>query len=87
MVAQKNLGGFSPQQQMSNHVYSEINLHIIWHTKNSLPLIHSELEGALHQYLKNRIIQTPGAFIHAIGGIETHIHIATSVEPSIHIDE
>jgi putative transposase len=72
---------------MSEHVYSEINLHITWHTKISLPMINADLEGPLHQYLKNRIVQTPGAYFHAIGGIETHIHIATSVEPSIHIDE
>ena len=50
-------------------------------------MINTDLEGPLHQYLKNRIVQTPGIYFHAIGGIETHIHISASVEPSIHIDE
>jgi putative transposase len=72
---------------MSKHVYSEINLHITWHTKGNLQLVTPELEEPLHQYLKNRIVQTPGAYFHAIGGVEDHIHIGVSVEPSLHVDE
>ena len=45
------------------------------------------IEGALHQFIKNRIVQTPGAYFHALGGIETHVHLALSVKPSVHIDE
>jgi len=37
--------------------------------------------------LKNKVIETPGAYFHAIGGIETHVHLAFSVKPSIHLDE
>ncbi|HYJ91186.1 MAG TPA: transposase [Pyrinomonadaceae bacterium] len=32
-------------------------------------------------------MKTPGAYFHAIGGIETHVHVACSVKPSIHLDE
>jgi putative transposase len=72
---------------MSIRVYSEINLHITWHTKNSLPMITAKMQPTLYAFLKNKIVETRGAYFHAVGGIETHIHIATSIKPSIHIDE
>jgi hypothetical protein len=28
---------------MSGNFYSEINLHLVWHTKESLPLINNQL--------------------------------------------
>src|SRR5262245_36232006 len=40
-----------------------------------------------YAFLKNKIVETRGAYFHAIGGIETHIHIGLSVKPSIHLDE
>ncbi|MEO7539337.1 MAG: transposase [Pyrinomonadaceae bacterium] len=72
---------------MSIRVYSEINLHITWHTKNSLPLITPAMEPELYACLKDRIIETRGTYFHAIGGIETHVHIGCSVKPSVHLDE
>lgn len=41
----------------------------------------------LYAHLKNKIVETAGAYFHGIGGIETHVHIATSVKPSVHLDE
>ncbi len=72
---------------MSRNYYSEINLHIVWHTKNSLPLLTPDVEPLAHRLLKKRIIDTPGVFIHDIGGIETHVHIAVSVPPTLTISE
>ena len=72
---------------MSVRVYSEINLHITWHTKNSLPMIDSKMRADLFAFFKNKIVETRGAYFHAIGGIETHVHIGCSVKPSVHIDE
>lgn len=72
---------------MSVRVYSEINLHITWHTKNNSPLITAAIEPRLHQFLKDKVIETRGAYFHAVGGIEDHIHLAVSVKPSIHLDE
>ena len=70
---------------MSRRVYSEINLHITWHTKNNLPMIRS-IESDLYLFLKNKIVETPGAYFHAVGGTEDHVHIATSVRPTVDID-
>jgi putative transposase len=68
---------------MSRNYYSEINLHIVWHTKDSLPLLRADLEPLAHRFLKKRIVDTPGAFYHEIGGIETHLHIVVTVAPTV----
>lgn len=72
---------------MAKRSYSEINLHITWHTKDNVPLITIEIEAALYKFLRNKVIKTDGAYFHAIGGIEDHIHIASSVRPTIEIDK
>ena len=72
---------------MSRNFYSEINLHVVWHTKNSLPLLTPAIESVIYGDLKKRIIETPGVFIHEIGGIETHVHLAITIPPTLLISE
>lgn len=72
---------------MASSVYSEINFHLTWHTKNSLPMIRERIEERLYHYLTHKILDTPGARLHAIGGIETHIHIAVSLLPNILVSD
>jgi putative transposase len=72
---------------MSHNYYSEINLHITWHTKGSLPLLTPSVETLLHQYIKQRVINKKGIFIHEIGGIETHIHLVVAIPPTILISD
>jgi putative transposase len=72
---------------MSRNYYSEINLHIVWHCKNSLPLLTPKVEPLAYRFLEKRIIETPGAFVHEIGGIETHVHVAVSVPPTLLISD
>lgn len=50
-------------------------------------MIDSKMQADLFAFLKNKIVETRGAYFHAIGGIETHVHIGCSVKPSVHIDE
>ncbi len=50
-------------------------------------MINIGMEPQLHGFLKDKIIDTPGTYFHAIGGIEDHIHLAVSVKPSVHLDE
>ena len=68
---------------MSRQYYSEINLHLIWHTKNSLPLLTDAVEPLVHRELKRRVIETPGAYVHAIGGTPTHVHLAVTLPPTL----
>lgn len=72
---------------MSDAVYSEINFHITWHTKASLPMIRGKIEDRLYHFLTHKILETPGARLHALGGIETHVHIAASLQPNILVSE
>jgi hypothetical protein len=60
---------------MSRNYYSEINLHITWHTINSRPLLIPTIETETHRFLRQKMIETAGVFVHEIGGTETHIHI------------
>lgn len=72
---------------MSEAVHSEINFHITWHTKSNLPLIKSEIETKLYSFLKNKILETPNVYFHAVGGIENHIHLAVSAPPDLLISD
>ena len=72
---------------MGKNYYSEINLHITWHTKDSLALLSPTVEPIAHRYVRQKVINTPGAFIHEIGGTETHVHIAVTVPPTLLISE
>jgi putative transposase len=72
---------------MSRNYYSEINLHITWHCKDSLPLLTLQIEPLAHRCIRQKIVNTPGAFVHEIGGTETHIHVAVSVPPALTISE
>ncbi|MCI0681997.1 MAG: IS200/IS605 family transposase [Gemmataceae bacterium] len=72
---------------MARNYYAEINLHITWHTKDSSPLLIPKVEAETHHYLRGRCINTPGVYIHEIGGIETHVHLVISIAPTILISE
>jgi putative transposase len=72
---------------MSKNYYSEINLHLVWHTNGSLPLLTPEIEKETHRHLRHRLINTHGCFVHEIGGTETHVHIAVTIPPTVTISE
>jgi REP element-mobilizing transposase RayT len=72
---------------MPRNVYAEINLHLTWHTKRSAPVLTETIENRLNHYLQHRILQTPGVVFHAVGGTETHIHLAVSIPPTLLISE
>ena len=72
---------------MARNYYSEINLHLTWHTKNSAPLLTTPVESIVHHYLRGRCINAAGVFIHEIGGIETHVHLCVTVPPTLLISE
>src|SRR5262245_42963488 len=73
--------------RMARNYYAELNLHVTWHTKESAPLLVPKVEAVVHHYLRGRCINTLGVFIHEIGGIETHVHLAISIVPTITISE
>src|SRR5262245_3151159 len=72
---------------MSRNYYAEINLHIVWHTKGSAPLLVPKVEAIVHHYVRGRCINTPGVYVREIGGIETHVHLCVSIAPTILISD
>jgi putative transposase len=67
---------------MSHNYYSEINLHYVWHTKESKPLITPEVEEMLFTALREKAAKLDGVYIHELGAIPTHVHVALSIEPT-----
>jgi putative transposase len=72
---------------MSRNYYSEINLHVTWHVKNSAPILTPKIEAEVHHYIRGKCINTPGVFLHEIGGIDTHVHLCLTIAPTILISD
>ncbi|WP_445635777.1 IS200/IS605 family transposase [Nostoc sp. DSM 114161] len=60
--------------------------HLIWATKERQPLITREREILLYGYIIGKA-NSLGSIIHAVGGIENHIHLVTSIPPKISISD
>lgn len=72
---------------MPRNVYHEINLHLVWRTKNNTPVLVDQVENRCHHYLTNRAIQSSGVLVHAIGGMPDHVHLAVNVPPTLLLSE
>ncbi len=66
--------------------YWRLFYHITWATKHRNLLITPQFAANLHNVIANRASQL-GAFVHAVGGIEDHIHLAVSVPPRLALSE
>lgn len=62
--------------------YSRLFYHMIWGTKNREPLILDEFQDSLHNVIAAKCKKLKG-FVYAVGGIEDHVHVVTSVPPAI----
>ena len=58
--------------------------HLVWATKERQPLITSEKETELYNYIIHKA-DNLNCIIHAVGGIEDHIHLVASIPPSLSI--
>jgi putative transposase len=72
---------------MARNYYSEIFLHLVWRTVLSRPLLTDRIAPLAYRALRRKILETPGACVHEIGGIESHVHLAITVPPTIQISE
>jgi putative transposase len=72
---------------MPRPIYSEIHLHITWHTKDNASVITGSIETQLHSFLRNRVLQSPGVLLHAIGGTDDHLHLAVSAPPTLLVSD
>jgi len=58
--------------------------HIVWATKEREPLITQELEAELYGYLTGKA-DSLGSIVHAIGGVDDHVHVVASIPPKLAI--
>jgi REP element-mobilizing transposase RayT len=72
---------------MSHNYYSEIFLHLTWHTKLSRHLLTQNIETLTRQCLREKAAALGDIQILEIGGIETHVHLAVTIEPTVTISE
>ncbi len=62
-------------------IFHKLYYHVVWRTKKNQPLITPEIEKVLYPFLVNKSKRFD-CIIHAIGGVENHIHLAISIQPS-----
>jgi putative transposase len=62
--------------------YWKLYYHFVFGTKHRLPLIAPTLAPELYRVMAAKV-QSLGGFVHAIGGVEDHAHLAASVPPKL----
>ncbi len=62
--------------------YYKLFYHFIWATKRREPLIMPEFEAQLYSAIAAKVKEING-IVHAIGGMEEHVHLAASVPPKL----
>ena len=58
--------------------YTKVMIHLIWSTKNRVPLISKKLKPLLISHIKENSI-TKGIYIDSLNCVEDHIHILISL--------
>ena len=58
--------------------------HVVWATEGRQALITPLIEPVIHRQLRD-IAQRHGIVVHAIGGVEDHVHMAISVPPKLSV--
>jgi putative transposase len=66
--------------------YWRLHYHLIWATKQRLPLINPVEEAIIRESIQMTAARMK-MMVHAIGSVEDHIHVATSIPPTVSIAE
>jgi putative transposase len=64
--------------------YWRLFYHIVWGTKNRLPLIESAWEKELHGYIWGKATALE-CIPHAINGMSDHLHVVVSIPPKLSV--
>ena len=71
----------------STHVYSEIYLHLNWHTKSNTPFLRGEKETRTHAFLRDCCEKSRGIRFPGLGGTEDHVHLLIQMEPFVTLSD
>jgi putative transposase len=63
-----------------SHSYNKIWLHIVFSTKDRLPMIHTEIESQLYNHIKAQLNEQ-GCVVSIINGMPEHIHLLFLLNP------
>ena len=66
--------------------YWRLFYHIVWGTKDRRPLIEESFSESLHNRITQKAAQM-GAMLHAVGGVEDHVHLVVSIPPNVALSE
>lgn len=58
--------------------------HLVWSTKERYPYITPDIESTLYGYIVGKA-NALGCITHAIGGVENHVHLVSSIPPKLSI--
>ncbi len=68
------------------HSYNKIWIHAIWATKERMPIIHSNIEYKIHQFISEQL-RAQGCLVRIINGMPDHIHCLFLLSPQKSIAE
>lgn len=64
--------------------YWQLYYHMVWATKNRLPLLTAEIEPVIYGFLRQKAVGL-GATVFALNGIADHVHLVAAIPPRIAI--
>jgi REP element-mobilizing transposase RayT len=62
--------------------YWQLFYHLVWSTKNRLPLLTPQVEPTVHNYLRAKAIGLE-AIVFALNGTIDHVHMVVSIPPKL----
>ncbi len=64
--------------------YWQLFYHIVWTTKNRMPLLTSDIEPIIYGFLRSKAVGL-GATLFALNGTSDHVHMVVAIPPRIAI--
>ena len=65
-----------------SHSFTNIWIHLIFSTKDKLPLIDESFETQLYNHIKSKLINEYDSYVEEINGTNNHIHILFKQSPN-----
>ena len=70
----------------TSHAKTKIWLHVVFSTKNRLPLLTPPLRGPVHGLLREELIKL-GCFVRIVNGVEDHVHLLFSLTARLAVQD
>ena len=68
------------------NTYTQILYHVVFSTKNRAPVLHADSREKMFRYIWG-INQKLNCHLYRVNGVEDHIHILTSLHPTLALSE